>query len=341
MRRHRGSLLLLPIFLASLASDQSFAVSPQIDPTYRSDDLPEPIGDRVNPPTDSVDFYYLSDVEDPTLQAQTTSQPLVTSGTSSSAHAKRSLPWIVTWVRNIHPAPLRFAWNAYNMYRPSDRHPLQAGRPDKYTFRVCDYYVDTNTQIKFTHVGRPLTAPSYQASTTSGLPECQAETNSSISSFIETGYFNDDKALQSIDLKVTSTFDGYDVIFEIDYNRDDISFALSGFESPFASSGQLDTSDPLLQEIKDQLESSGVPADMVTLADLLEQDDTEDLPANLIEAGFLQVSLANAEDPGPIRFAIPTKEFTTVAHSLEKIAVFDGDGNLISIGPVGLYMPKN
>jgi hypothetical protein len=338
MRQHRGFLFLLPIYLASLAADNSFAVSPVIDPTYTNDHGPSPIGDRVNPPRDSVDFYYLSDAEDPALPPQQSqSEPLVTSGSADVS----SLPWIVTWVRNIHPKPLRFAWDAYDMYRASGQQPLQAGRPDKYTFQVCDYYVDSDTEIRFTHVGLPLRAPSYKATTTSGLPECKAEANSSIRSLIESGYIDEAGGTQHIDFEITSTFDGHDVIFEIDYNKNDISFALSGLWAALESLPHTGTAAVLAEDIRDQLASSGALSEMGTLADMLTAQDNQDLPSDVVQTDFLQISLDKAEEDGSVRFAIPTKEFTEVVQTSEKIAFFDSKGNLISVGPIGIYMPRS
>jgi hypothetical protein len=338
----RTPIIILPVLVSSFhfCPDTSVADVPQLDPMYENDYYPQALGDRVTPPTHTtVDFYYLSDVEDPRKPTHAGAQD-----SSTKVGAAQSRPWIVTWVRNVHTQPLTFTWDAYPMYQHSSK--LPSGLPDRYSFGVCDYYVNPNAQIKFTHRGRPLIAPAYTGRIPNGALGCEAEEESAISSEIQIGYLKKDDEVIQIDIGVTVSFDGYDITYEIDNRQKDIIVGLSGLTTAIKSLKKSEVSEELFTHIREQLEPSDTKVRVVALADHLATDEADDLPSAvkntdllLLSSNVAEGSSSTAENATSIEFTVPTKEFETVFQTIERVVLFDPEGNLISIGPVALYLP--
>jgi hypothetical protein len=223
------------------------------------------------------------------------------------------------------------------MYRPSERYRLEQGPPDKYTFTVCNYHVDPDTEIRFSHLGRPLIAPAYKSA--SGPSRCEAPKLSTIRSEVEIGHPNDDGQMIGINMGVTSTFDGYDIIYEVEYNQSDISVGIGGLKSAIESLDQPSTTDSLLDQIDDAAKAFSTTMEIITLSSRLDEDEASQLPPNIKDDDFLMFSPTVDQRDVYLKFSISVKEFEAAVHAVKVIALFDDEGRIISVGPVGLYLP--
>jgi hypothetical protein len=315
-----------------LSFSPSSAAPAEVDPIYTNESGPPPEGGSVD--RSDAKFYFLSDVEDSTLEPNEHPSEAVQADTSSAP-----LPRLVPWIRNVNDRDLTFIWEDQQIYRIAREHPLPQNAIESYPHSVCGYYLASNSNILYTQQQRRIITSAYQAREDPQRPSCKIAKEddlwsilSELWSAIITSYRDENGDVIDVRLDIRNHFDGKDLVYEMQGDINNVRVGLTGLQAAFDAAFSMDP-------IESQLEDGRLKLQVSKLEDHLLKDDLPRLPPNLLEEEFWIFYDMNAP-AGEFEFRIPIENFSTLTQSAESVALFDGEGSLVSVGPAALYVPR-